>query len=155
MLVAPFLGHNMCCFYLANLLVEIVFEKSSDGIKISTRKCLSNASMSAFETIVDDGLHASFNACNIVAHWIKTSLCGVDLDDMFELSFTSGKLIFPVNALGFALFNHEWLGVLAFFQHLVNIGRFVHMWRESFLISGPSWCEPSGDSSSHFIYLLF
>ena len=53
---------------------------------------------------MDKRLNTSFSASNVVTHSIKTGLCGVDLDDAFESSFTSGEFILVKLALWFAFF---------------------------------------------------
>ena len=53
---------------------------------------------------MDKGLNTSFSASNIITHSVKTGLCGVDLNDAFESSFTSGELILVKLALWFAFF---------------------------------------------------
>ena len=57
----------------------------------------------ADEFVVDNWLHTSLSASDVVAHGVQASLGRVDLDDAFESSLASGKFVFEEFALGFAL----------------------------------------------------
>ena len=77
--------------------------------------------MGALEAVMDNGLHASLNACDVVSHGVHASLGGVDLDDVFELGLASLELVFPELALGLAIFNQQVFWVLSLLKHLLHI----------------------------------
>ena len=70
---------------------------------------------------MDYGLHACLNAGHVVPHWVEAGLGGVNLDDLLKLCFASLQLLFPVLALGLAVFYQLGLGVLSFLQHCLNV----------------------------------
>ncbi len=90
-------------------------------IPSSIGSSLFTCSVSALKLVVNHWLHACLNACDVVSHGIHASLCGVDLDDALKLGLASLKLILPEFALGLAIFNHLFFGVLSLLEHLFNI----------------------------------
>lgn len=70
---------------------------------------------------MNDWLHACLNAGDVVSHGVHACLSGVDLDDVYELSLAALELVFPVLALGFAIFNQQVFRVLSFLQHGLHV----------------------------------
>ncbi len=70
---------------------------------------------------MDDGLHASLNAGDVVSHGVHACLGGVDLDDVLKLGLAALEFVFPVFALGLAIFNQHVFWVLTFLEHLLHI----------------------------------
>ena len=98
---------------------------------------------------MDHRLGAGFNTSDVVTHGIKAGLGGVDLNDAFKGRLASGELIFEELAVGFALFKEKRLGVLTGLEHSFDVSWFANMWFETWFSNHPSWCKPSGNSSSH------
>lgn len=80
-----------------------------------------SCSVSALELVVNDWLNACLNAGDVVSHGIHACLCGVDLDNVLELSLAALQLIFPILALWLAIFNQLVFWVLTLLQHLLDI----------------------------------
>ena len=80
-----------------------------------------HCSVSALELVVNDWLHASLNACDVVSHGVHAGLGGVNLDDVLKLSLAAVQLILPESALGSAIFNHLFFRIFSLLQHLLNI----------------------------------
>ena len=74
-------------------------------------------SLGTLELVMDDWLGAGLNASNVVSHWVKAGLGGVDLDNLLQLGLASLQLFFPVNALWFAFLKDEWFWVLSLLKH--------------------------------------
>jgi len=75
----------------------------------------------ALKLVVNDGLHAGLNACNVVSHGVHAGLSWVDLDDVLKLGLASLELVLPELALRLAIFNHLLFWVLSLLEHLFNI----------------------------------
>ena len=101
---------------------------------------------------MDDGLSTCFKARGVVSEGVEARLGGVDLDHNFELGLTTAELVLPKLAVWLALLKDERLGVLSIGDHLLDEVRLVNMWSQSRLVVNPSWCKPSGNASSHFVW---
>ena len=94
--------------------------------------------MGTFEVVVDHWLNASFSAGNVITHGIEAGLSWVDLDDCFEGVLASAQFVLVILALGLAFFEQERLGVLAVFEHLLDVSGFTNVWLKSWLRDCPS-----------------
>ena len=70
---------------------------------------------------MNDWLHACLNACDVVSHGVHACLGGVDLDDALKFGLAALKLLFPEFALGLAIFNQLFFGVLSLLKHLLHV----------------------------------
>ena len=103
---------------------------------------------------MDDWLSASFDASNPVTHWVDARLGWVDLDDVLELLLASVELASPELTVWLALLHDKWLWILTVLKHLVDVVWSLDVWSNSSIWDVPSWGKPSGNSSSHFLFLV-
>ena len=81
------------------------------------------SSVRALELVVDNWLSAGLDAGDVITHWVKAGLGGVDLNDLFQLLLASLQLLFPSSAVGLAFFQHKWLRVLSLLEHRCDVCR--------------------------------
>lgn len=100
---------------------------------------------------MDNGLDTSFNASNIVTHGVEAGLGWVDLNDLFQLDFAAGELVFPELALGLAFLHNEGLRILTLLEHSGDVVGLGDVRGKSRLGGeGPTRGQPSNNSTSHY-----
>ena len=77
---------------------------------------------------MNDGLGASLNAGNVVAHGVHARLGWVDLDHILQLGLATRKLVLPEGAHRLALLDDEGLGILSVSNHLIDEVWLVNVW---------------------------
>ena len=105
--------------------------------------------MNTNKIVLDKWLNAGLSASSVISVGVKACFGWVDFDDVFKFGFTSVEAFFPEMAVWFALFKKLWFWILTFLKHCLNVSGRLKMWCQSWLGYGPSWCDPSGNSSSH------
>ena len=78
-------------------------------------------SVGTLELIVNDWLHASFDASGVITHWVHARLGRIDLDNLFQLDLASLQFLSPVVALWLACFKKLWLRVLTCVEFSLDI----------------------------------
>ena len=101
---------------------------------------LSAWGMNSHKVIVDLGLDACLGAGGVVSIRVKASFSGVKLNNVLQLGFASLEPFLPEVTLWFALFKQQWLGVLAFFEHSLDVSWLCDVRGQSWLVSHPSRC---------------
>ena len=103
----------------------------------------------ALQTVVNDGLRASLNASDVVAHRVNASLGWVDLDDRLERRLAPRQLVFPKLTLRLAFLEQQRLRVRALVEHLLHVSWLGNVRLVPLFFDPPPWGDETGYSSAH------